>query len=65
MAAEVEIIPKIVGVNTSKRNLNSDNNLFFITNCPECNSVLERNDGEAQHYCSNHNLCPPQIKGKI
>ena len=60
-----EIIPKIVGVNKSKRNLNSDNKLYFIGNCPECNSVLERNDGEAQHYCMNHNSCPPQIKGKI
>ena len=58
-----EII-KIIGFNKSKRNLNSDNKFILLMNCPECNSVLERNDGEAQHYCKNHNFCP-QIKGKI
>ena len=39
--------------------------LFFIERCPECDFLLERNEGEAQHYCKNHNFCNPQIKGKI
>ena len=26
---------------------------------------LEREEGEAQHYCRNDNLCPPQQIGKI
>ncbi len=60
-----EIIPKIVGVNLSKRDLFNTQKLFFIKNCPECNFLLNRNEGEAQHYCNNHNFCPPQIKGKI
>ena len=60
-----EIIPKIVGVNLAKRNLFNNQELIFINRCPECDYLLERNDGEAQHYCRNHNYCPPQIKGKI
>lgn len=59
-----EIIPKIVGVDVSKRESVSLP-LKFIENCPECNSLLIRNDGEAQHYCPNEFNCPPQIKGKI
>ncbi|MEK9614294.1 MAG: helix-hairpin-helix domain-containing protein, partial [Flavobacteriaceae bacterium] len=31
----------------------------------ECNSILEREEGEAQHYCKNEAKCPPQIIGKI
>ena len=60
-----EIIPKIVGVNKSKRNLFNTQKLFFIKNCPECNFVLNKIDEGVQHYCKNHNFCPPQIKGKI
>ncbi len=60
-----EIIPKIVGVNLSKRNLFNSEKLVFINRCPECNFLLERSYGEAQHYCKNHNFCAPQIKGKI
>lgn len=59
-----EIIPKIVGVNTTKRIGNSQP-IPFITNCPECQSLLVRSDGEANHYCTNENACPPQVKGKI
>lgn len=59
-----EIIPKIVGVDESKRG----NEMFpfsFIENCPECGSKLIRKDGEAAYYCLNENECPPQIKGKL
>ncbi|PLX06513.1 MAG: DNA ligase (NAD(+)) LigA [Marinilabiliales bacterium] len=59
-----EIIPKIVGVNTSARNENAEQ-VRFITNCPECGSPLQRKDGEAAHYCTNTDNCPPQIKGKL
>jgi DNA ligase (NAD+) len=59
-----EIIPKIVGVVSSKRDLFSQP-IHFITHCPECGSELIRKEGEAQHYCPNEKLCPPQIKGKI
>jgi DNA ligase (NAD+) len=59
-----EIIPKVVGVDTSKRTSMSMPH-HYITHCPECNTALIRNEGEAQHYCPNENGCPPQIKGKM
>jgi len=59
-----EIIPKIVGVELSLRKPNS-NEFEYIKNCPECNTPLIRNEGEAAHYCPNENNCPPQIKGKL
>ncbi|MBU2526886.1 MAG: NAD-dependent DNA ligase LigA [Bacteroidetes bacterium] len=59
-----EIIPKITGVNMSKRTSGSTP-LVFIDNCPECDSELVRNEGEAQHFCPNYLGCPPQIIGRI
>ncbi len=59
-----EIIPKITGVDTTKRNETSKH-LQYITQCPECGTELVRKEGEAQHYCPNETGCPPQIKGKI
>jgi DNA ligase (NAD+) len=59
-----EIIPKIVGVNLEKR-INDKELVTFIERCPECNTVLVRNEGEAQHYCPNDLECPPQSKGRI
>ncbi|MFP4025060.1 MAG: NAD-dependent DNA ligase LigA [Thiohalospira sp.] len=59
-----EIIPKIVGVDKSKRKAGS-NEIDFIKKCPECGSELIRIEGEAKHYCPNTAGCPPQIKGRI
>lgn len=59
-----EIIPKIVDVNINLRPQDA-RPLDFITHCPECNTPLLRNEGEAAHYCPNELGCPPQIKGKI
>lgn len=59
-----EIIPKIVDVDISKRMANASE-VIFIEYCPECQSKLSRNEGEAAHYCPNELSCPPQIKGKI
>ncbi|NND87687.1 MAG: NAD-dependent DNA ligase LigA, partial [Flavobacteriaceae bacterium] len=59
-----EIIPKIVGVDKSMRDPNSEPTRY-ITNCPECETPLVRNEGEAQHYCPNAEGCPPQIIGRI
>jgi DNA ligase (NAD+) len=59
-----EIIPKIVGVDFSRRNPNSVPHPY-ITHCPECNTQLQRKEGEAQHYCPNIDECPPQAIGKI
>jgi DNA ligase (NAD+) len=59
-----EIIPKIVGVDHSLRNENSQK-ITFITHCPECGTALIKNEGEANHFCPNYLHCPPQIKGRI
>jgi DNA ligase (NAD+) len=59
-----EIIPKIVGVDHSFRNSDSKK-IVFISNCPECGTVLIKNEGEANHFCPNYLHCPPQIKGRI
>lgn len=59
-----EIIPKIVGVNPENLPPQSEE-IIFITHCPECQSELIKEDGEAQHYCKNQYGCPTQIAGKI
>lgn len=59
-----EIIPKIVSVNIDER-LENSAPVSYITHCPECETKLIRNEGEAQHYCPNSYGCPPQITGKI
>ena len=59
-----EIIPKVIGVDISKR-LKDSQPTQYITHCPECNTPLIRNEGEAQHYCPNEYGCPPQITGRI
>lgn len=60
-----EIIPKIVGVDTTARSNLAGNTISFIQYCPECNTKLVRYEGEAAHYCPNINACPTQIKGRI
>lgn len=59
-----EIIPKIVGVQKSSRDLFAQP-VVYITHCPECNTPLQRIEGDAKHFCPNDKSCPPQIKGKI
>lgn len=59
-----EIIPKIVGVDATKRSLNATP-IHFIDKCPECGTPLIRYEGEAAYYCPNEDGCSPQIKGKI
>lgn len=59
-----EIIPKIVGVDKTQRNSSSEP-VQYISHCPECNTELIRNEGEAQHYCPNFYGCPPQIIGRV
>ena len=59
-----EIIPKIVGVDFSSRDSDSTKT-NYISACPECDTLLVRNEGEAQHYCPNDMGCSPQIIGRI
>ena len=59
-----EIIPKIISVDITKRPI--DSQLFeYISHCPDCNSQLERQEGEANHYCPNDTGCAVQITGRI
>ena len=57
-----EIIPKIIGV--AQRGTQTEPTQY-ITHCPECNTELVRNTGEANHYCPNFYGCPTQIIGRI
>jgi len=59
-----EIIPKIVGVDLSKRPSNSAPT-NYISVCPVCNTDLVRKEGDAKHYCPNEFGCPTQITGRI
>lgn len=59
-----EIIPKVTGIDLSKRKKGSKP-IEFITHCPECRTALTRKEGEAIHYCPNDQSCPPQLKGKF
>lgn len=59
-----EIIPKVVGVDPRHRS-DVSTEVVFITHCPECGSLLQRQENEAAFYCPNENGCPPQIKGKL
>lgn len=59
-----EIIPKITGVELSKRPEGSKP-FEYITHCPECGTELVRDEGEAKHFCPNSKGCKPQIIGRI
>jgi DNA ligase (NAD+) len=59
-----EIIPKIIAVDLSKRPVNSEPTQY-ITDCPECETELVRQVGDAKHYCPNYNGCNVQIIGRI
>lgn len=59
-----EIIPKIVGINFIARKTNSQK-FQYIKTCPQCNTTLIKEEGEAGYYCPNYNHCPPQILGRF
>lgn len=59
-----EIIPKIIAVDITERPADSTPTQY-IARCPECNSKLVREEGDAKHYCLNYNACKPQIIGRI
>jgi len=59
-----EIIPKITGVEKSRREAGSPA-IEFVKVCQECGTPLERVPGEAAWRCPNRNGCRPQITGRI
>lgn len=59
-----EIIPKITGVDSSKR-IENEPPVKFVTVCPACGTPLVRVEGEASWVCPNRWGCAPQVTGKI
>ena len=59
-----EIIPKITGVEESKR-LPGAIPPVFPKVCPDCGTPLVREEGEAKWFCPNSTGCPTQIKGRL
>ena len=59
-----EIIPKITGVELSRRE--SDVILpHFPEKCPDCGTILIKDENEAKSFCPNQDGCPTQIKAKL
>lgn len=59
-----EIIPKITGVDLSRRE-NDSTPVEFVSRCPVCGTPLVKVEGEAAWWCPNRYGCRPQITGRI
>lgn len=59
-----EIIPKITGVDLSRR-IEGAEPVRFVSHCPACGTPLVRVEGEAAWVCPNRYGCPPQQIGRI
>ena len=59
-----EIIPKITGVELSRRGADAVLPQFPLR-CPDCGAKLIRDEEEAKAFCPNQSGCPTQIKGKL
>jgi len=59
-----EIIPKIIKVETSRR---EENLIKFVypENCPSCGAKIEKDEDGVIQYCTNDIACPAQLKAKI
>jgi len=59
-----EIIPKVTGVDLSKRT-EASLPIVYPTTCPACGTPLVRREGEAHFYCTNEKYCPPQRQARF
>ena len=59
-----EIIPKITGVDLTRRTEQSQP-IVYPTTCPACGTPLIRKEGEANFYCPNERGCPPQRQARF
>jgi len=59
-----EIIPKITGVDLTKRS-GQTIPIVYPTHCPACGTELIRTEGEAHFYCPNESGCPPQRQARF
>lgn len=57
-----EIIPEVIGPVKEKRTTQEP--FEMITQCPVCGSPLKRQEGEADHYCTNPN-CPGKHMNRL
>lgn len=58
-----DVIPKVVSLDETK---NKPNNMIWKMprNCPECQTLLEKDEGESLYRCPNVH-CAPQVRGRI
>jgi len=59
-----EIIPKVIGVDLSKRPAHSVPT-EYITHCPDCGTLLVRKEGDAKHYCPNEFGCQHKLQAEF
>ncbi|MBC3785549.1 NAD-dependent DNA ligase LigA [Spirosoma utsteinense] len=59
-----EIIPKITGVDLTKRT-DASQPIRYPTECPACGTPLVRREKEAHFYCPNEKGCPPQRQARF
>ena len=59
-----EIIPKITGVDLSRRTVDVIRP-HFPDRCPDCRTPLVKDKEEAKSFCPNQTGCPTQIKGRL
>ena len=59
-----EIIPKITAVELSQRSAEVILP-HFPDKCPDCGSMLIKDEQEAKSFCPNQTSCPTQIKGRL
>ena len=59
-----DVIPQVVEVVRERR---PDNSVPFVfpTRCPECNSLLIREEDEADTFCTGGLVCPAQVKERL
>ena len=60
-----EIIPKITGVELSRRDRDAVQAPAFPKLCPDCGAPLVKPEGEAKWFCPNTAACPMQRKGRM
>ena len=58
-----EIIPQVVKVITERRT-GEEREIIFPVNCPECQTPLQRPEGEAVTRCPN-DICPAKVRERI
>ncbi len=58
-----DVIPEVVKVISEKRT-GQEKEFVFPTNCPECQALVVRLEGEADHRCTGL-ACPAQLAGHL